>query len=781
MWGEFESGRALVLRPRSGEDQLGVVVTERISASRTSVVYKVTGPGNAALVLKVFHASHSVGASTLEDSLIQDALDRDREAEALERIGGSVAPSLVAVGEVGFPEEESTSTAPAILMGFVEGVTLGDWALTNFSFEQRFNVLLEVARALDVVHDLGVLQIDVADRNVLVRADGKVTLIDFNASKVVRSMEAGLRETTLGRLRSLVNIPAGHPLSGATITYDDLGRFGLPALDLIGFGQLAEQLLSGQLESIPLRSRRSIEYLVRDLTDWETLQAWPKGKLGVGWMRCAHGIDRLPELAPPSKNHKSIALPGGFTASITSRLDDLIGTPQFFRLAQLRQLSMVDYIYPGATHSRRTHLLHSLEISRQLVNQLKDSPPFEVNFGSDDALRLLVTCLLHDLNHFPFLHNIQEAVGDALPNRDVLEIVCDEDHYPSNSGADSFAPALHAVGMDLDHLYRLCFDRHNRQSSPSDEVISSVVNSGVDVDKISYLLLDGHATGVAYASGLDLSTLLKAATVARLPQSTRLHLAFEDRALQAMEHVYLTRLWNFRSIYWHHTNRALMAMVGSVAGRLFSEADDPLGLFTEFFRATMWGGEPVATWWLAERFSTQFPRRHNPIENLGLDRQRIFKRLYTVRPELGGEDREIYSTIATRLLPLRGSAYVEAEAMLKTAIASHLAAELGGLGLQGIDPDLDLLIDVPRRKLDEGGDSYVLRPDGTAMPLSEASSIVSHIAEDYEKLAKRVRVFISPRFASKLPTRFRVDLRYRLQAVVAQAVESLPLAVEGPK
>jgi len=339
----------------------------------------------------------------------------------------------------------------------------------------------------------------------------------------------------------------------------------------------------------------------------------------------------------------------------------------------------------------------------------------------------------------------------------------------------AFHETLDSIGLDIAKLHRLCFDRHSDQTAPQDQIISSIVNSGVDVDKLSYLLLDGHFTGVAYAGGLDLSNLLTSASIVQL-QNGRLHLAFNDRALQAVEHVFLTRLWNFRSIYWHHTNRALMAMVGRCIAAVFA-VGDPLLQFTEYFDASLATGESGALQWLAARCgSLKIPER-SLVETLALNRGDLYKRLYVVRPEKDSDDATLYDDLGTRLKPLRGIEYLDADRKFCASVAGGLTRLLRSAGVDTEVGETEVLVDLPRRKLDTGGDAYIVT-DAGPIAVRDASSVIGHIQEDYDRMAKRVRVFVSPRVAA-LTEDLRRAKRGAIGDIVKAAVGVLPARPRG--
>jgi len=57
----------------------------------------------------------------------------------------------------------------------------------------------------------------------------------------------------------------------------------------------------------------------------------------------------------------------------------------------------------------------------------------------------------------------------------------------------------------------------------------------------------------------------------------------------------------------------------------------------------------------------------------------------------------------------------------------------------------DVLIDIPGRRLDPSGQIYIVRDSGVAELLSSLEGPVKHVLTEFDWLAKRIRVFVSPR------------------------------------
>ena len=98
---------------------------------------------------------------------------------------------------------------------------------------------------------------------------------------------------------------------------------------------------------------------------------------------------------------------------------ELIDTPIFQRLRGLRQLARINFVFPGAEHSRYVHSLGVLYIMGLMTEHLLKQKMLNEN----DVVKLRVAALLHDIGHYPLSHLGESVYGYCCDNQNANEIV----------------------------------------------------------------------------------------------------------------------------------------------------------------------------------------------------------------------------------------------------------------------------------------------------------------------------------------------------------------------
>lgn len=219
---------------------------------------------------------------------------------------------------------------------------------------------------------------------------------------------------------------------------------------------------------------------------------------------------------------------------VEKTLYDLVCTPGVQRLRRIRQLGMSFLVYHGAEHSRFTHSMGVCHLALRIFDHLfpKGSAYDRVTVGA--------AALLHDVGHGPFSHVI-EAVS-RVRHEEVSQAVL----------RDSSTEIHHKLAeWDSDLPERVARILSGNGDNP---VLSDIVSSQLDADRLDYILRDGHATGVKIGN-YDL---------ARILGMMRVHetgVVLSSRAIEAVEGYLLARFHMYKQVYLHKASRSAERML----------------------------------------------------------------------------------------------------------------------------------------------------------------------------------------------------------------------------
>jgi HD superfamily phosphohydrolase len=275
------------------------------------------------------------------------------------------------------------------------------------------------------------------------------------------------------------------------------------------------------------------------------------------WQAPTTSVPNLPDVAPRSTIRDSLydLIPLGEIELA------LLATPEFVRLQGVKQLGFVYRVWPGATHTRFEHSLGVYYLALRALRTLLSPPHDAALWGgaggeatlegaSETDLRtLLAAALLHDIGHYPFSHAIEELGHPILPHervgRQIIEV-------------GQVAEALARHGLAPKRVADLVDPPRDRALPGMDALLVRLLSGALDVDKLDYLPRDARACNVPYG-GVDVSRLLGALCVLRTPSGPRLGVG--DKGISPLNSLLHARQEMFDNVYWHHTNRAMMAML----------------------------------------------------------------------------------------------------------------------------------------------------------------------------------------------------------------------------
>jgi uncharacterized protein len=228
---------------------------------------------------------------------------------------------------------------------------------------------------------------------------------------------------------------------------------------------------------------------------------------------------------------------------------DLIGTPEFVRLQGVKQLGFVYRVWPGATHTRFEHSLGVYYLMLLALRALRVQARDAVSADPTDLRTLLAAALLHDVGHYPFSHAIEELGYPIVPHEQVGARLITE---------NALAEVLRRHGLEPARVAALVDPPRDHELPPSDALLVRLLSGALDVDKLDYLPRDARACNVPYG-GVDTTRLLGSLRVLRTPSGPRLGVS--DKGVSPLNSLLHARQEMFDNVYWHHTNRAMMAML----------------------------------------------------------------------------------------------------------------------------------------------------------------------------------------------------------------------------
>ncbi len=206
---------------------------------------------------------------------------------------------------------------------------------------------------------------------------------------------------------------------------------------------------------------------------------------------------------------------------------DLIDTPAFQRLRRIRQLGPASLTFHGAESSRFTHSIGVMAIARRAFDGLAlANPELAPHRGT-----VLCGALLHDIGHGPFSHTAEEIFG------------CNHEHWTQRIILESRPIRDLLVAFDSGLIEAILGVYSKTHPLP---IVSQLISSQLDCDRIDYLMRDSHSSGASYGR-LDLDRLLGAMRFDRESGS----LVVAQKGVASVEHYLIVRSLMYSQVYHH--------------------------------------------------------------------------------------------------------------------------------------------------------------------------------------------------------------------------------------
>ncbi|GAQ87196.1 hypothetical protein KFL_003380010 [Klebsormidium nitens] len=256
----------------------------------------------------------------------------------------------------------------------------------------------------------------------------------------------------------------------------------------------------------------------------------------------------------------------------------IIDTPPFQRLRDIKQLGCCSFVFPGAIHTRFEHSLGTYKLAGDVYEHLSHFQQAELDLTEFDRSALMLAGLCHDLGHGPFSHVFDNEILSKIP---ALEDWKHEhmstkmlDYIVETYNVD-IPPALLKRVKDLILGTVVLPDEHDNKRFLFD-VVANVRNS-IDVDKFDYIARDCRNSGVE--SGYSYERLIMGMKVIDN------EICFRQKQCDNLYHLFATRARLYRTVYTHDKVKAVEAMI-----------TDALSLADPYLKFTETVNDPATYW-----------------------------------------------------------------------------------------------------------------------------------------------------------------------------------------
>lgn len=354
---------------------------------------------------------------------------------------------------------------------------------------------------------------------------------------------------------------------------------------------------------------------------------------------------------------------------------DLINSSWFQRLRRVRQLGGAYMVYHCAEHSRFSHSLGVYEIVRRMVTEVGD---LKKTLSEKEKITAMCAGLLHDIGHGPYSHSF-ETVSKISHEVMTCRII---EKDPEIRGI--LESTCQGLAKDTADIIR------HKSSNP---LLSQLISSQLDADRMDYLLRDAYFTGTKYGE-FDLERIL------RTLRTEKDRLVIKQSGVYAVENYIMARYHMYWQVYYHPTARSYEVMLHALFQRLrdLKDPDEP-HVLPQFYPLIRSGSIPLADYFALDEDCC----------NYGFS-------LLCDHPDAVVRDLS-YRIINRRLFEFIAYSS-ENEAALKKQIKER-----------GLDPKYYVLKDEVRQKPyvpynGEAGSIFVKMNDGSVREISNASNIV---------------------------------------------------------
>ncbi|KAB5578926.1 hypothetical protein PHYPO_G00188100 [Pangasianodon hypophthalmus] len=255
-------------------------------------------------------------------------------------------------------------------------------------------------------------------------------------------------------------------------------------------------------------------------------------------------------------------------------LVQIIDTPQFQRLRNIKQLGGAYFVFPGASHNRFEHSIGVAYLAGCLIQALREKQP-ELGITERDILCVQIAGLCHDLGHGPFSHLFDRMfIPKVRPDLKWEHETASVKMFDHLVRVNNLKPMMEKYGLSLPTDLHFIKEQITGPQDPTAsqdtlqykgrpkekyflyEIVANK-RTGIDVDKWDYFARDSYHLGIQTSS--DHHRFLKFARVCDVNGKTLI--CVRDKEVHDLYDMVYTRYRLHQRAYQHKVTKIIEEMI----------------------------------------------------------------------------------------------------------------------------------------------------------------------------------------------------------------------------
>ncbi len=216
---------------------------------------------------------------------------------------------------------------------------------------------------------------------------------------------------------------------------------------------------------------------------------------------------------------------------------DIINHSYFQRLANIKQLGLTSFVYPGATHTRMLHSLGAMHLMGEAIAHLRQKGQ-HITQEEENAVRACM--LLHDIGHGPFSHTLEHSLVSGISHENISFKMMQKMNSEMNG--------------ELDLAIKIFTNQYEKH------FLHQLVSSQLDMDRLDYLSRDSFFCGVSEG-------VIGASRIIKMLNLKDDKLVVEEKGVYSIEKFLVARRLMYWQVYLHKTGVSADKMLMNILKR----------------------------------------------------------------------------------------------------------------------------------------------------------------------------------------------------------------------